>query len=107
MEHLQGKKILPQRQAEAVIKQMHQWTHLGVSKLIQTFSKPKYHAPGLKHLVEQVLHKCVPCQRVNVCPTIVDLGKKHWEDRPCVGDDAGPVQLPQLLQYGFFSSFSS
>jgi hypothetical protein len=29
------------RQAEAVLKQMHQWTHLGVSKLIQTFPKPK------------------------------------------------------------------
>jgi hypothetical protein len=50
--HLQGKKILPQRQAEAVIKQMNQWTHLEVSKLIQTFSKPKYHVPGLKHLVD-------------------------------------------------------
>ena len=79
---LQGKKILPQRQAEAVIKQMHQWTHLGVSKLIQIFSKPKYHVPGLKHLVEQVLqHKGGPCQRVNVCHTIVDLGKRHWEEK--------------------------
>ena len=56
-----GKKILPQRQAEAMIKQMHQWTHLGVNKLIQTFSKTKYHVPGLKHLVEQEVHKCVPC----------------------------------------------
>ena len=85
MIHLQGKKILPQRQAKAVIKQMHQWTHLEVSKLIQTFSKPKYHAPGLKHLVEQVLqHKGGPCQRVNVCHTIVDPGKRHWEDRPGV-----------------------
>ena len=84
MIHLQRKKILPQRQAEAVIKQMHQWTHLGVSKLIQIFSKPKYHVPGLKHLVEQVLHKGVPCQRVNVCHTIVDPGKRHWEDRPGV-----------------------
>ena len=84
MIHLQGKKILPQRQAEAVIKQMHQWTHLEVSKFIQTFSKPKYHVPGLKHLVEQVVHKCVPCQRVNVCHTIVDLGKRHWEDRSSV-----------------------
>ena len=32
-----GKKILPQKQAEAMIKQMHQSTHLGVSKLIQAF----------------------------------------------------------------------
>jgi hypothetical protein len=54
------KKILPQRQAEAMIKQMYQWTHLGVSKLIQTFSKTKYHVPGLKHPVGQVVHKCVP-----------------------------------------------
>ena len=77
MIHLQGKKILPQRQAEAV-------THLKVSKLIQTFSKPKYHLQGLKHLVEQGVHKCVPCQRVNVCHTILDLGKRHWEDRPGV-----------------------
>ena len=77
MIYLQGKKILPQRQAEAVIKQMHQWTHLEVSKLIQTFSKTKYHVPGLKHLVEQVVHKCVPCQRVNVCHNIQekDTGK--------------------------------
>jgi hypothetical protein len=79
--HLQGKKISPQKQAEAVIKQMHQWTHLEVSKFIQTFSKPKYHVPGLKHLVEQVLHKYVPCQRVNVCHTIEDPDKRHWGDR--------------------------
>jgi hypothetical protein len=46
--HLQEKKILPQREAEAVIKQMHHWTHLGVGKLIQTFSKTKYHVLGLK-----------------------------------------------------------
>ena len=77
MIYLQGKKILPQRQAEAVIKQTHQWTPFGVSKLNQTFSKPKYHVPGLKHLVEQVVYKCVPCQRVNVCHTIVDLEKRH------------------------------
>jgi hypothetical protein len=81
---LQGKKILPQRQAEAVIKQMHQWTHLEVSKLIQSFSKTKYHVPGLKHLVEQEVHKCVSCQRVNVCHTIVDPGKRYLKDRPGV-----------------------
>jgi hypothetical protein len=80
--HLWEKKILPQRQAEATIKQMHQWTHLGVSKLIQTFSKAKYHVPGLKHLVEQVVHKCVPCQNVNVCRTTVDPGKRYQGDRP-------------------------
>ena len=78
------KKILPQRQAEAMIKQMHQWTHLGVNKLIQTFSKTKYHVPGLKHLVEQEVHKCVPCQKVNVCPTTVDLGKRYRGDLPGV-----------------------
>lgn len=78
------KKILPQRQAEAMIKQLHPWTRLGVSKLIQTFSKTKNHVPGLKHLPEQVVHKCVPCQRANVCHTIVDPGERHWEDRPGV-----------------------
>ena len=82
MIHLQGKKILPQGQAEAVIKQLHQWTHLGVSKLIQTFSKAKYHVPGLKHLTEQVVHKCVPCQKVNVCHTTVDPEKSYLGDRP-------------------------
>jgi hypothetical protein len=61
---------------------MHQWTHLGVSKLIQTFSKIKYHVPGLKHLVEQMMHMCVPCQKVNVCCTTVDPGKRYREDRP-------------------------
>ena len=71
------KKILPQRQAEAMIKQMHQWTHLEICNLMQTFFKTKYHVPGLKHLVDQVVHKCVPCQNVNVCHTIVDLGTRH------------------------------
>jgi hypothetical protein len=61
---------------------MHQWTHLGVSKLIQAFSKTKYHVPGLKRLVEQVVHKCVPCQKVNVCHTMVDPEKRYWGDRP-------------------------
>jgi hypothetical protein len=77
-----GKKILPQRQAEAMIKQMHQWTHLWVSKLIQTFSKTKYHVPGLKHTVEQVVHKCVPCQKVNMGPITVDPWIKYQGGRP-------------------------
>lgn len=51
------KKILLQfLQAEGMVKQMHQWTHLGVSKLIQTFSKTKYYVTGLKYLVEQIVH---------------------------------------------------
>lgn len=51
-----GKKILLQKQAKAMIKQMHQWTHLGVSKLIQTSSKTKYYVTGLKCLMEQIVH---------------------------------------------------
>lgn len=51
------KKILLQfLQAEAMVKQIYQWTHLGVSKLIQTFSKTKYYVTGLKYLVEQIVH---------------------------------------------------
>lgn len=51
-----GKKILLQfLQTEAMVKQMHQWTHLRVSKLIQTFSKTKYYVTGLKYLVEQIV----------------------------------------------------
>lgn len=56
-----GKKILPHKQTEAMIKQMHQWTHLGVNKLIQMFSETKYYVTGLKYLVEQIVHWCVPC----------------------------------------------
>ena len=48
-------------------RQMHQWTHLGVSKLIQTALKSKYYIPGLKHLVEQIVHNCMPCQKGNAC----------------------------------------
>jgi hypothetical protein len=62
-----------------MIKQMHKWTLLGVSKLIQTFSK--YHVPGLKHLVEQMVHKC---QKANVCHVTVDPGKRYRGDRPSV-----------------------
>ena len=76
------KKFLPQTQAEAMIKWMHQWAHLRVGKLIQTFSKNKYHVPGLKHLVEQMVNKCVPCQKV--CHTMVDPGKRYQGDRPGV-----------------------
>jgi hypothetical protein len=75
--YLQGKKILSQMQAEATIKQMHQTTHLGVKKLIPTFSKTKYHVPGLKYLVEQVVHKCVSFREVNICHNMVDPEKRH------------------------------
>lgn len=51
-----GKYILLQKQAEAMIRQMHQWTHLGVSKLIQMFSKTKYYVTAVKYLVEQIVH---------------------------------------------------
>jgi hypothetical protein len=81
-----------------MIKQMHQWTHLGVSKLIQTFSKTKYHVPGLNHLVEQVVHKCVPCQKVNVCHTTVDPGKRFWEDRLGVYWE---VDFTEKKKYGY------
>ena len=73
------KKILPQRQAEAMIKWMHQWAHLRVGKLIQTFSKTKYHVPGLKHLVEQVVHKCVPCKKSISTALRCIQGRGTWE----------------------------
>ena len=80
--HLRKEKILPQEAAKTMIKQMHQWTHLGLSKLIQTISKTKYYVPGLKHLVEQIVHDCVPCQKVNVYRSKVDAGKRLRGDQP-------------------------
>lgn len=64
-----GKRILPQEQAKAMIKQVHQWTHLGVSKLTQTALSSKYHISGLKHLVEQVVHNLYPVRRSMLADT--------------------------------------
>jgi hypothetical protein len=59
-----------------MMRQMHQWTHLGVSKLTQSALRPKYYIPGLKHLVEQIIHSCVPCQKVNACRNKADPSKR-------------------------------
>ena len=66
------KKILSQEAAKTMIKQIHQWT----------ISKTKYYVPGLKHLVEQIVHDCVPCQKVNVYRSKVDAGKRLRGDQP-------------------------
>lgn len=58
-----GKIILPQNEAGEMVKQMHQWTHLRVKKLVTTMRNTKVHVPELTRLVEAIIHACRPCQK--------------------------------------------
>jgi transposase InsO family protein len=43
--------------------------------------KSKYYIPGLKHQLEQIVHNCVPCQKVNACRSKAAPGKGLLGDR--------------------------
>lgn len=45
------KKILPQKETEAMVRQMYQWTHLGVKKLMTTALNTKFTRHGNKYLL--------------------------------------------------------
>lgn len=65
-----------------MVKQMHQWTHLGVKKLKTTGLNSKFHVIGLTRLVEDTVLACVPCQKINACRTKAEPNKRLRGDRP-------------------------
>ncbi|XP_057350014.1 uncharacterized protein LOC118926793 isoform X2 [Manis pentadactyla] len=77
------KIILPQATAKAIIKQMHQWTHLGVQKLTQTVLNSGWYVPNLQQIAESVVKPCVPCQETNL------PGKKKWTRKQARGNRPG------------------
>lgn len=79
-----GRILLPHREAEQMIQQMHQWTHLGEKKLIATLKNTKYIIPQLKNLVYHVVPNCIACQNVNTHPNKSPSGKRLRGDRPGV-----------------------
>ena len=44
--------------------------------------KINYYIPGLKQLVEQIIHNGMPCQKVNACRGKADPHKRPWGDKP-------------------------
>jgi hypothetical protein len=44
--------------------------------------KINYYIPGLKQLVEQIIHNGMPCQKVNTCRGKADPHKRPWGDKP-------------------------
>lgn len=74
-------RYYPQYQAKAMIKQLHQWTHLGAKKLVQMVLKSKNHVLGLRRVTKQVVQQCQPCQKVNACRNRMEPGTRLRGDR--------------------------
>lgn len=79
-----GKIVLPQKEALAMIQQMHAWTHLSNRKLKLLIEKTDFLIPKASTLVEQVTSACKVCQQVNAGATRVPEGKRTRGNRPGV-----------------------
>ncbi|XP_073090762.1 uncharacterized protein [Manis javanica] len=77
-----GKVVLPQREAEEYLRQLHQLTHLGAKNLKTLVRDSPYHVIGLGKLADEVVKNCVPCQLVNVSKNQAISGKRLRGDRP-------------------------
>ena len=78
----EGKTVLPQREAVAMIQQMHAWTHLGSRKLKMLIEKTDFLIPKASTLIEQVTSACKVCQQVNAGATRVPAGIRTRGSRP-------------------------
>jgi hypothetical protein len=54
----EGKTILPRKQAEDLLDQMHRWTHLGDKKLIQPVKGSKVYIMNLRILARETVEEC-------------------------------------------------
>ncbi|XP_065376878.1 uncharacterized protein [Macaca fascicularis] len=79
-----GKIVLPQKEALAMIQQMHAWTHLSNRKLKLLIEKTDFLIPKASTLVGQVTSACKVCQQVNAGATRVPEGKGTRGNRPGV-----------------------
>ena len=78
----EGKTVLPQKEAVAMIQQMHAWTHLGSRKLKMLIEKTDFLIPKASTLIEQVTSACKVCQQVNAGATRVPAGIRTRGSRP-------------------------
>ena len=77
----EGKTILPRKQAEDLLDQMHRWTQLGDKKIIQAIKRSKVYVMNLEE-------QCKVCQQVSAYSAKSKQGKRprgeqpgvYWED---------------------------
>ncbi|XP_044906658.1 uncharacterized protein LOC123383349 [Felis catus] len=79
----EGKIVLPQKEAMAMIQQMHAWTHFS-RKLKLLIEKTDFLIPKASTLIEQVTSACKVCQQVNAGATRVPEGRRTRGNRPGV-----------------------
>ncbi|XP_073069533.1 uncharacterized protein [Manis javanica] len=77
-----GKVVLPRKEAEEYLRQLHQLTHLGAKNLKTLVRDSPYHIIGLGKLADEIVKNCVPCQLVNVSKNQAISGKRLRGDRP-------------------------
>ncbi|XP_063461834.1 BTB/POZ domain-containing protein KCTD7 isoform X1 [Pan paniscus] len=77
-----GKTVLPQKQAMAMVQQMHAWTHLSSGKLKLLIEKTDFLIPRVGTLLEQITLACKACQQVNAGATRVPAGIRTRGNRP-------------------------
>ena len=73
---LKGETILPRRQAVDLIKQMHQWTHLGSRKLIEAVKGSPMFVMDLRNIADDIVRQCQVCQQVSASQTKQEKGKR-------------------------------
>ena len=86
MVHTEGKTILPRKQAEDLLDQMHRWTHLGDKKLVQAVKGSKVYIMDLRFWAKEIVGECKVCQQVNAYAAKSKQGKRprgepgvYWE----------------------------
>ncbi|MEJ1272722.1 hypothetical protein NN561_003575 [Cricetulus griseus] len=76
-----GRIILPSKEGQDYVRQIHQLTHLGNEKLKQLIKGSKYYVLRLNTIIKEVIESCQACTLTNAARSFKEPGKRMRGDR--------------------------
>ena len=80
----EGKIELTPEEGIKFVKGLHQFTHLGVEKMMRLIKNSRYQVPNLKSVAQKIIDSCKPCAFTNATRAYKEPGKRQRGDRPGV-----------------------
>ena len=76
-----GKSILPQKEGQQYVTNLHQLTHLGTKKLKDIVCHSDYYVMSLSDIAQEIVQNCKSCALTNARHHLGTPGKCLWGDR--------------------------
>ena len=80
----EGKIELTPEEGIKFVKGLHQFTHLGVEKMMRLIKNSRYQVPNLKSVAQKIIDSCKPCAFTNATKAYREPGKRQRGDHPGV-----------------------